>query len=207
MSGFRKSGHIWSEKMEDQWQKIIIVSVYTCSMSLNRPLHVYLHDNSTNIVEIITANVHTDSIDAPSHRNTSTGFILGDVPRHCIIHVLTVIKEAMYKVRMYCDIWVCTLLLIYCVSIMCTVSTCFFVCIHACTQIWVITFCHWSSILSCYTPNWSVKCDTWPDNRLMKHCHNRIGMHHKISSIPFWQIVKLNSKAKVFAALQDKSVY
>ena len=42
----------------------------------------------------------TDTVDAPSHSNSSTGFILGALSRHCILHMLTVIKEAMYEVVM-----------------------------------------------------------------------------------------------------------
>ena len=57
-------------------------------------------------MEINTAITYTDSMDSSSKSNTSTGFILGDIPRHCILHVLTVIKEAMYKVCMYVCMYV-----------------------------------------------------------------------------------------------------
>jgi len=37
-----------------------------------------------------------------STRRQSADFVLGVIPRHCILHALTVIKEALYKVSSVC---------------------------------------------------------------------------------------------------------
>ena len=59
--------------------------------------HVYVHMYVSVCVYHIV-NAVTDMVGSSSHSNSSTGFILGALPRHCILHVLTVIKEAMLKV-------------------------------------------------------------------------------------------------------------
>ena len=43
----------------------------------------------------------SDSTDGLARRQ-SADFILGVIPRHCILHALTVIKEAQYKVSSVC---------------------------------------------------------------------------------------------------------
>ena len=64
-------------------------------------VHTYMYVHTyVWMCTIVNADVRmlTGTVDTPSHSNTSTGFILGALPRHCILHVLTVIKEAMFKV-------------------------------------------------------------------------------------------------------------
>ena len=49
-------------------------------------------------VAIFMCVLASDCMDGQTRRQ-SADFVLGIIPRHCILHALTVIKEALYKVN------------------------------------------------------------------------------------------------------------
>ena len=57
---------------------------------------------SHSVANIKYFTLASDSTDGLARRQ-SADFVLGVIPRHCILHALTVIKEALYKVScVYC---------------------------------------------------------------------------------------------------------